>query len=339
MLNNNLSIKYNKKDFQSSTSIKWCPGCGDYSIYNAVINAFTKLNTLREDFLIVSGIGCSSRFPYYCHTYGFHTIHGRATTVAMGARIINPNLSIWVVTGDGDSLSIGGNHFIHIMRRNPDIKIMLFNNQIYGLTKGQFSPTSHQGIKTKTSPFGSVEKPLNALSLAVVVGASFIARAVAVDTKHLQNVIIEAGKHKGLAIIEILTNCIIFNNNAFHPFEAKSIRNDNIVFMENGKPLIYGKENNRGLVLRGLSLEAVNINDDNKESVIKHNTSKENYTLHFLLAGLTYPEFPLPIGIMKTSREVTYNEAINAHQTLAEKNAKIKTLYDLVNSGDTWLVE
>lgn len=339
MLNNSLSIKYNKKDFQSSTSIKWCPGCGDYSIYNAVINAFTKLNTLRENFLVVSGIGCSSRFPYYCQTYGFHTIHGRATTVAMGARIINPNLSIWVVTGDGDSLSIGGNHFIHVMRKNPDIKIMLFNNQIYGLTKGQYSPTSIKGIKTKTSPFGSVETPLNAISLAVVVGASFIARAVAVDTKHLQSVIIEAGKHKGLAIIEILTNCIIFNDNAFHPFEAKSIRNDNIVFLENGKALTYGKENDKALALKGLNIETVNVSDDNKDSVLVHNTDKDNYTLHFLLANLTYPEFPLPVGILKRTREVTFNESLEAHEELARKNAKINNLHDLVNSGDTWVVE
>jgi len=339
MLNNNLSIKYNKKDFQSSTSLKWCPGCGDYSIYNAVINAFTKLNTLRENFLIVSGIGCSSRFPYYCQTYGFHTIHGRATTVAMGARIVNPDLSIWVVTGDGDSLSIGGNHFIHIMRKNPDIKIMLFNNQIYGLTKGQYSPTSHKGLKTKTSPFGSVETPLNPLSLAVVVGATFIARAVAVDTKHLQSIIIEAGKHKGLAIIEILTNCIIFNNNAFHPFEAKSIRNDNIIFLENDKPLIYGKENNKGLYLDNLNISIADINEENKDLILKHNTDKNSYTLHFLLANLTYPEFPLPVGILKRTNQVTFNETIDEHEKLARNSAKIKTLDDLVNSGDTWIVE
>lgn len=339
MSNNNLSIKYNKKDFQSDTSIKWCPGCGDYSIYNAVINAFTKLNTLREDFLIISGIGCSSRFPYYCQTYGFHTIHGRATTVAMGARIVNPKLSIWVVTGDGDSLSIGGNHFIHIMRKNPDIKIMLFNNEIYGLTKGQYSPTSKKGLKTKTSPFGSVETPLNAMSLAVVVGASFIARAVAVDTKHLQSMIIEAGKHKGLAIIEILTNCIIFNNNAFHPFEAKSIRNDNIIFLENGKPLIYGKESNKGLVINNLNLETTTISEDNKNSIVIHSTDEANYTLHFLLANLRHPEFPLPIGILKRAERATFNEMLEEHNSMARKNAKVNNLHDLVNSGDTWIVE
>jgi 2-oxoglutarate ferredoxin oxidoreductase subunit beta len=186
---NKLNITYNKKDFQSATSLKWCPGCGDYSIYNAVINAFTKLNVARENFLIVSGIGCSSRFPYYCETYGFHTIHGRAPTIAMGAKLTNPGLSIWIVTGDGDSLSIGGNHFIHILRKNPDIKILLFNNEIYGLTKGQFSPTSQTGLKTKTSPLGSIEKPLNIWALAVAINATFIARAVATDTKHMQKII------------------------------------------------------------------------------------------------------------------------------------------------------
>lgn len=339
MSNNSLSIKYNKKDFQSSTSIKWCPGCGDYSIYNAVINAFTKINTLRENFLIVSGIGCSSRFPYYCQTYGFHGIHGRALTIAMGARIVNPDLSIWVVTGDGDALSIGGNHFIHIMRKNPDIKIMLFNNEIYGLTKGQFSPTSQKGLKTKTSPFGSIETPLNAIALAVVIGATFVARAVATDTKHMQNIIVEAGKHKGLAVIEILTNCIIFNDNAFHPFEAKSIRNDNIVFLENNKPLIYGKENDKALALKDMNIEVLKIDEDNKKSILNHNTSKDNSILHFLLANLTHPKHPLPVGILRQTTDTTFDEALRVHEELAKKNAKIKNLSDLVNSGDTWTIE
>jgi 2-oxoglutarate ferredoxin oxidoreductase subunit beta len=339
MLNNSLSIKYNKKYFQSNTSIKWCPGCGDYSIYNAVVNAFTKLNIVRENFLIVSGIGCSARFPYYCQTYGFHGIHGRAATIAMGARIVNPKLSIWIATGDGDALSIGGNHFVHIMRKNPDIKILLFNNEIYGLTKGQVSPTSQKGLKTKTTPFGSIETPLNAISLAVTVGATFIARAVATDTKHMQNIIVEAGKHKGLAIIEILTNCIIFNDNAFYSFEAKSIRNDNIVFLEHNKPLIYGKERNKAIILKDLNLQTVTINDQNKDLILNHNINGENKILHFLLANLTHPDYPLPVGIFRQVSQQTFNGAIELHEKQAKETAKIKNINDLINSGDTWTIE
>jgi len=339
MSNSNLSIKYNKKDFQSSTSIKWCPGCGDYSIYNAVINAFTKLNTLRENFLIVSGIGCSSRFPYYCNTYGFHGIHGRALTIAMGARLVNPDLSIWIVTGDGDALSIGGNHFIHVMRRNPDLKIMLFNNEIYGLTKGQFSPTSKKGLKTKTSPFGSIDEPFNAVSLAVVIGATFIARAIATDTKHMQNIIVEAGQHKGLAVIEILTNCIIFNDHAFHAFEAKSIRHDNIVFLNNNEPLIYGKENNKALVIKNMKIETVDINEENKNDILCHKNNDKDSVLHFLLASLTYPQHPLPVGIIRKISSGTFDDALKSHKEHAIKTAKIKTLDDLINSGDTWKIE
>jgi 2-oxoglutarate ferredoxin oxidoreductase subunit beta len=335
----NLSISYNKKDFQSNTSIKWCPGCGDYSIYNAVIHAFAKLNTLRENFLVVSGIGCSSRFPYYCQTYGFHTLHGRAPTIAMGAKTINEKLSVWIVTGDGDALSIGGNHFIHVIRRNPDIKIMLFNNEIYGLTKGQFSPTSKVGLKTKTSPFGSIETPINALSLALIMGATFIARAVAVDTKHLQAVIIEAGKHKGIAIIEILTNCIIFNDDTFYPFEAKSVRNNNVIFLNNDDYLIYGKERDRGFVFDNLNLKTVKIDADNKSQILKHNSGHGNNTLHFALCNLSYPDFPLPVGIVKKVSMPTFHDVSATHKAMAVKAAKIKNIHDLLNSGDTWIVK
>jgi 2-oxoglutarate ferredoxin oxidoreductase subunit beta len=338
-MSKNFSISYSKKDFQSSTSIKWCPGCGDYSIYNAVIHAFAKLNTLREDFLVVSGIGCSSRFPYYCQTYGFHTLHGRAPTIAMGAKTINNKLSVWIVTGDGDALSIGGNHFIHIIRKNPDIKIMLFNNQIYGLTKGQYSPTSKSDLKTKTSPFGVIETPIKALTLALVMGATFIARAVATDTKHMQNIIIEAGKHKGIAVIEILTNCIIFNDDAFYPFEAKLVRNDNIVFLDNEKPLIYGKNKDKGLVLKNLNIEIINITEKNMKDVLIHKKDSENNVLHFSICDLQYPKYPLPVGIFKQILKPSYHDTLNLHKSIAIQKAKIKNVDDLLNSGDTWVIE
>jgi len=337
MKENNLIISYKKKDFQSSTSIKWCPGCGDYSIYNAVVNAFTKLNILRENFLVVSGIGCSSRFPYYFQTYGFHTLHGRAPTIAMGAKIVNPQLSVWIVTGDGDALSIGGNHFIHIVRKNPDIKILLFNNEIYGLTKGQPSPTSKQGLETKATPTGSVDKPINPISLALVMGATFVARAVATDTKHMQEIIVQAGKHLGIAVIEILTNCIIFNDDAFYPFETKSIRNENILFLESNKPLIYGKKQNMGLGFKQMNVISLDLEND-KNLLLIHNTNEKHYTLHFLLASLQYPEFPLPVGIIRQVEKMTYNESLVLHKNKAIKKAKIKTVYQLVNSGDTWII-
>lgn len=338
-MKNNVNVSYSKKDFQSSTSIKWCPGCGDYSIYNAVIHAFAKLNTLRENFLVVSGIGCSSRFPYYCQTYGFHTIHGRAPTIAMGAKTINDKLSVWIVTGDGDSLSIGGNHFIHIIRKNPDIKIMLFNNQIYGLTKGQYSPTSKNDLKTKTSPFGVIETPIKALTLALIMGATFIARAVATDTKHMQNIIIQAGLHKGISIIEILTNCIIFNDDAFYPFEAKLVRNDNIVFLNHDKPLIYGKKNNRGLLLNGMNIEAVDITESNNSKILIHKIDDNDTTMHFALCNLEYPKYPLPVGIFRQIIRPTYHDVLDQHKSMAIKNAKIKTVGELLNSGDTWKIE
>lgn len=336
---NNFSVSYNKKDFQSSTSIKWCPGCGDYSIYNAVIHAFAKLNTLREDFLVVSGIGCSSRFPYYCQTYGFHTLHGRAPTIAMGAKTINNKLSVWIVTGDGDALSIGGNHFIHIIRKNPDIKIMLFNNQIYGLTKGQYSPTSTSDLKTKTSPYGIIETPIKALTLSLIMGATFIARAVATDVKHMQNVIIQAGLHKGISVIEILTNCIIFNDDAFYPFEAKLVRNDNIVFLNHGEMLTYGKNKDKGLTLNGMDIETMDINEKNTSQVLVHKKDGNNSMLHFALCNLEYPQYPLPVGIFKQVIQPSYHDVLNKHKSIAVKNAKIKNVHELLNSGDTWTIE
>jgi len=338
-MKNDIIVSYNKKDFQSNTSIKWCPGCGDYSIYNAVIHAFAKLNTLRENFLIVSGIGCSSRFPYYCQTYGFHTLHGRAPTIAMGAKTINNKLSVWIVTGDGDALSIGGNHFIHIIRKNPDIKIMLFNNQIYGLTKGQYSPTSTADLKTKTSPFGVIETPIKALTLSLIMGATFIARAVATDTKHMQNIIVQAGLHKGISVIEILTNCIIFNDDAFYPFEAKLVRNDNIIFLNDEKMLIYGKNNNKGLVLNGMDIEIVNISKENTPKILIHKKNTTNSMLHFALCNLEYPKYPLPVGIFRQILQPTYHDILNKHKVIAIKNAKITNVNELLQSGDTWKIE
>lgn len=340
-MSNKMSSKvtYNKKDLQSDTSIKWCPGCGDYSIYNAVINAFTQLNVLRENFLIVSGIGCSSRFPYYCQTYGFHSIHGRAPTIAMGARLVNPKLSIWIVTGDGDALSIGGNHFIHIMRRNPDIKVLLFNNEIYGLTKGQFSPTSKVGLKTKTSPMGSIESPINALKLALTMGATFIARVIATDVKHMQNVIVEAGKHKGVGIIEIYTNCIIFNDDTFYPFEAKSIRNDNIIFLEKDKPLTYGKGSDKALALSQNKIIKLDLVDKNHDNVPVHNPNNNETILQHLLLDLKYPNFPLPVGIIRQVKSTTFEETLGVHKEHAKDTAKIKTINDLMYSGDTWTIK
>jgi len=257
----------------------------------------------------------------------------------MGAKLVNPKLSVWIVTGDGDSLSIGGNHFIHIMRRNPDIKILLFNNEIYGLTKGQFSPTSKTGLKTKTSPLGSIERPINALQLALTMGATFIARVIATDVKHMQNIIVEAGHHKGVAVIEIYTNCIIFNDDTFYPFEAKSIRNDNIIFLENGKPLTYGKENNKALCLSQNSIKKVNLSEENRENIALHDPNSDETAVQRLLLDLKYPDFPLPVGIIRQTRLQTFEETLNIHEEQAKSTAKIKTIDDLMYSGDTWTIK
>ena len=297
---------YTRKDFTSDQAVRWCPGCGDYAILAQTQKVFPDLGRKKEDFVFISGIGCSSRFPYYMDTYGFHTIHGRAPAIASGVKISRPDLSVWVVTGDGDGLSIGGNHTIHMLRRNLDMNVMLFNNRIYGLTKGQYSPTSEVGKVTKSTPMGSLDIPFNPLSLALGAGSTFIARTIDKETKHLQEMITESYKHKGTSFMEIYQNCNIFNDGAFSSLTDRDTKADTVPWLEDGQPLVFGSEKSKGIRLDGNKPVVVEIGDKwSTEDLLVHD--KSDYVIASLLANMTYlPDFPDPVGIFYSIQSPTY---------------------------------
>jgi len=330
--------KLTKKDFESDQEARWCPGCGDYAILAQVTKLLPELGIPRENFVFVSGIGCSSRFPYYVNTYGFHTIHGRAPAIATGLKIIRPELSVWVVTGDGDGLSIGGNHLVHCLRRNVGIKILLFNNRIYGLTKGQFSPTSEVGKRTKSSPAGTVDAPLRPVSLALGAGATFVARSVDVDGKHLLEILRRAHEHKGTAFVEILQNCPIFNPGAFSEVSDKDLRAENQLVLEAGKPMIFGKNRDKGLRLgSNLRPEVVSLEKDgNDPKLLVHDETDP--ALAYLLGTLALPQFPVPVGVIRCVEERTYEEAVAAQIEEAQKARGRGSLAELFARGQTWEV-
>ncbi len=326
------------RDFVSDQEPRWCPGCGDYSILAQVRKILPKLGLPKEKHVFVSGIGCSSRFPYYLSTYGFHGIHGRAPGIATGLKMARPDLHVWVVTGDGDGLSIGGNHLIHALRRNIDLTILLFNNRIYGLTKGQYSPTSEQGKTTKSSPFGTVEKPLNPLSLALGAEATFVARSLDVDVKHLSDVIERAARHRGTSFIEIYQDCNVFNHMAFDYAAEKDQRPDNVLYLEHGKPMIFGRNRDKGIRLRGLELEVVELGNGVKEDdLLFHDEKAEEPTLAYLLSRMSHPEFPEPMGVLRCIEQPTYEDL--AWQQLRKATQKPGRLEELFNEGDTWVVQ
>jgi 2-oxoglutarate ferredoxin oxidoreductase subunit beta len=336
--------KYSRQDFTSDQIVRWCPGCGDYSILaqmqRVMPNICEKLGILRENVVFVSGIGCSSRFPYYMNTYGFHGIHGRAPTIATGLKASRPELSIWVVTGDGDGLSIGGNHLIHCLRRNLDLKILLFNNRIYGLTKGQYSPTSELGKKTKSSPMGTVEHPMNPVCLALAAEATFVARSVDTDTKHLQMVLERAAQHKGSAFIEIFQNCNVFNDGAFVSFTERDVRDDKTVSLEHGKPLVFGKEKNLGIRLDGLKPEVVKLESGgSSEGLLVHDEKAESPTLAYLLAALGEPDFPVPLGVYRAVEKPVYDSLLDEQIKAAVQKMGKGNLKNLLMAGDTWVVD
>lgn len=327
-----------RKDFESDQQIRWCPGCGDYAILKAVQTVFPTLGIPKEKFVIVSGIGCSSRFPYYMSTYGFHTIHGRAPAVATGLKVARPDLEVWVVTGDGDALSIGGNHFIHALRRNVGLKVLLFNNRIYGLTKGQYSPTSEVGKKTSSTPYGSLDAPFNPLSLALGAGASFVARSVDIFQQHLAETLNRAAKHQGTAFVEIYQNCNIFNDGAFSYMTEKGSRESQVIYLENGKPLLFGPESaRRGIVLDGMRPKVVEIGETARaEDCIVWDES--NPMLSAILAQLTPPAFPTPIGVFRSDSRTVFEQAV-AQQIQQEIDKKGSgSLEKLLYSGDIWTV-
>jgi 2-oxoglutarate/2-oxoacid ferredoxin oxidoreductase subunit beta len=335
-------IKLTAKDFSSGQDVRWCPGCGDYSILAQVQRSFPEIvGDKKENIVWISGIGCSSRFPYYMETYGMHGIHGRAPAIASGVKIANPNLNVWVATGDGDLLSIGGNHFIHACRKNIDLKLLLFNNRIYGLTKGQYSPTSEKGKVTKTTPFGSVDYPFNPVSLAIGSDATFVARAMDRDAKHLQTMIKRAADHKGLAFIEIFQNCVIYNDGAFDVFSSKETKDENVLFLEHGKPMIFGKNKDKGIKMDGYKPAIVDLskNGNTINDVLVHDEFDDSPLRAIFLAHLTdYEGFPTPLGVFRQIKKETYDYGIEEQISGVIKTKGEGDLDKVLFSGNTWEV-
>lgn len=326
------------KDFASDQDIRWCPGCGDYAILNQMKKVLAKIGRSRHETVFVAGIGCSSRFPYYMDTYGVHSIHGRGPAVATGIKIANPSLDVWLITGDGDGLSIGGNHLMHVLRRNVNLKILLFNNRIYGLTKGQYSPTSEEGKKTPSTPMGSIDLPISPLSLAVASEASFVARALDVD-RNLSHVIERAAAHRGAAFVEIYQDCNVFNHKAFSHATDKATKEDSVVQLEHGKPLIFGRDRDKGVRLRGdHKLEVVDLGKGIKEDdLLFHDEHDE--CLAFQLSRMTWPDLPEPMGVFYQVKDDCYEDLLEKQVAVATQSRGNGDLDDLFSSGDVYTID
>jgi 2-oxoglutarate ferredoxin oxidoreductase subunit beta len=325
-------------DYASDQEIRWCPGCGDYSILMQTKKVFAKLGLDRTKTVFVSGIGCSSRFPYYMNTYGFHSIHGRAPTIATGLKLARPDLNIWVVTGDGDGLSIGGNHLLHIIRRNVDVKILLFNNRIYGLTKGQYSPTSELGKKTKSTPMGAPDNPIRPLSIAIASEATFVARSMDIDVKHLEYVLERAAKHTGTAFVEIYQNCNIFNDGAFEYASDKNTKSETTLQLEHGKPLVFGKNADKGIRLNGMNPEVVSLSEVSKDDLLIHDEKAPEPSLAFLLSRMRYPDFPEPMGVYRDIQQERYVDLVRKQIAQAKSAKGEGDLQKLIAGSETWMV-
>ena len=331
---------FKKSDFESDQAVRWCPGCGDYAILAQTQKVFPEITTKKEDVVFISGIGCSSRFPYYMDTFGFHTIHGRAPTIASGLKVANPDLSVWIVTGDGDGFSIGGNHIIHLMRRNIDLNIMLFNNRIYGLTKGQYSPTSEQGKVTYSTPMGSIDYPFKPSKLVLGAEGGFVAKTIDRELKHLQEMIKRANEYNGASFIEIYQNCNIFNDGAFSELTDKETKSEKLLRIENGKPMIFGPTDNKGIYLDGTTPKVVDIGKKYSiDDILVHN--EQDKFISDMLSNFTSNDvFPEPIGVLYCKERATYNDLMEEQMKEAKKKDKSKkTLNDLLNAGDTWEVK
>lgn len=332
------TIKYNAKDFKSDQQIRWCPGCGDYAIITSMQKAMAEIGIPPHQIAVISGIGCSSRLPYYMSSYGFHTIHGRGAAIATGVKVANPELSVWQITGDGDCLAIGGNHFIHSVRRNVDINVLLFNNQIYGLTKGQFSPTSLKGQKTKSSPYGTIEEPFRPAELTFGARGTFFARLLDVDLKNAQETMTAAATHKGTSVVECLVNCIIFNDGAHSWLSDKATRPDKMIFLEHGKPMIFGVEEDKGLVLENGRIKVVKIGENGitKEDILIHDAKNPSPLLHWELAMMQAPEMPIALGVIRAAEAETYEVAMENQIQEVKANSKIDSFDTLVDSLEQW---
>lgn len=331
------AVKLTRKDMVSDQEVRWCPGCGDYAILSQIQRVLPELGIPRENLVFVSGIGCSSRLPYYMSTYGFHGIHGRAPTIASGLKMVRPELQVWVITGDGDGLSIGGNHLLHAMRRNVDLKIILFNNQIYGLTKGQYSPTSEFGKKTKSSPHGNIDHPIRPLSVALAAEATFVARSLDRDVKHLQQVLLRAAHHRGTAFVEVYQNCVIFNDGAFDEFAEKDWRAERTVALEHGQPLIFGAARDKGIRAHGVRPEIVRLDDPalRREELLVHDEGREDPTLAMMLDRMTSPELPVPLGVFRAIERPIYDQLM-AEQIQQARLRQPADLEAVFRQGDTW---
>ncbi|PCI24977.1 MAG: 2-oxoacid:ferredoxin oxidoreductase subunit beta [SAR324 cluster bacterium] len=335
---NTQAKKYTKKDFVSNQEVKWCSGCGDFSILSQTQKVLSEIGRPPEEITFVSGIGCSSRFTYYMDTYGFHTIHGRALAVATGVKTQNPDLSVWVAFGDGDGMSIGGNHFIHTIRRNLDIVCIMMDNRIYGLTKGQYSPTSLRDQITKTSPFGKLEAPMDPVAMALSSGATFVARSTDRNPKHLNEVLHKAYQHKGFSFVHVLQNCVIFNDGCHEPYVGKE-KADNTLMLKDGQPMIFGKENDKAIVRDGFDPKVVNVADVDASEILVHDENSSSQGQSYFLAQMSEGKFPMPMGVIRQVEEPTYDGAYT--EQIAEITAKQGQgdLQELLDSGDTWTVE
>jgi 2-oxoglutarate ferredoxin oxidoreductase subunit beta len=332
------ATKLTRKDFTSDQDVRWCPGCGDYAILAQVQRIFPEFGVPKENVVFISGIGCSSRFPYYMNTYGFHSIHGRAPAIASGLKVTRPELSVWVVTGDGDGLSIGGNHLMHALRRNVDLKILLFNNRIYGLTKGQYSPTSELGKVTKSTPFGSADHPINPLLIALGADATFIARSIDVEARHLQEIIKRAYEHAGAVFVEILQNCNVYNDGAFAELTEKETKVDTQLVLEHGKPMIFGKNKDRGIRLNGLTPEVVILgNGAGVSDLLVHD--EKDPVIAFILSRMGPPGFPTPIGVLRAIERPAFDNLVNRQMRDAVAKSGEGDLNALFRQGDTWTVQ
>lgn len=326
------------EDFKLDGPVKWCPGCGGHAVLSAIMKALPETNIRKENVVFVSGIGCSSRFPYYINTYGFHGLHGRAFAIASGIKVANPKLSVWVVTGDGDSMAIGGNHFIHILRRNINVNILLFNNKIYGLTKGQYSPTTPKGSITKTSPDGTIENPFLPGELAMGAQGTFYARAVDTNIEMMKDIFIKAAKHKGTSLVEVLQNCVIFNNKVHEEITGKDVREENQLYLQHGKPMIFGKNHDKGIIQSGSKFVVVKIGENGvtKNDILIHDAYNPDDTRAYMLSRMTLPDYPVAMGVIRNWQSDVYESVLYAQIRHARKNSHIKSVDDLLNHGNTF---
>lgn len=334
-------LKYTIKDFKSDNEVRWCPGCGDFAIMNAVQRTMAELGIEHKNYAVISGIGCSSRFPYYMSTYGFHTIHGRAMAVASGVKCANPDLSVWVITGDGDGMAIGGNHFIHLIRRNIDINLILFNNKIYGLTKGQYSPTTDRGFKTKTSPYGTIEDAFVPGQLVIGARGNFFARTIDTNIKLSQEIFTIAAQHPGTSVVEVLQNCVIFNDGIHDEITDPEHRADRQLILKQGEPMLFGEDNQKGLAfVKGkLSVVTLGENGITHEDILVHDSTDPDPSIHLALVNMHLLHFPVAFGVIRSVAAPVYDQEMEAQIEEIKKISPVKSMDELLMSGNTWVVE